>query len=60
MQPPYASNIIFELHQDDNDQTQYYVMVKYNGEYQQICEGLSQCPYSFFKQTIESTLASPE
>jgi len=39
---PFASNLLFELHQNDSDSLPsagaYYVRIKYNGQYYQLCE----------------------
>ena len=34
---PFASSIIFELHQDDTQQTKHFVKVRYNGKYYNLC-----------------------
>lgn len=42
---PFASNLIFELHQRDNNDlptaAAFYVRIKYNGQYYQLCETTS-------------------
>lgn len=46
MQPPYAANFLFELHEIDGEN---FVKVKYNGETVRVCGGESDyCLYSDF------------
>lgn len=44
---PFASNIFFELHQDDKNGSNYFVKVRYNGLYFNLCgKNSTQCPYT--------------
>lgn len=33
---PFASNLIFELHQEDNDFNNFFIKVRYNGFYYKV------------------------
>lgn len=47
--PKFASNLLLELHQDE-DTNEYYIMIDYNGEYVNLCEKKStKCAYEEFK-----------
>lgn len=37
--PPFASNLIFELHQNDSNPSSYFVKLRYNGDYYNVCGG---------------------
>lgn len=50
--PPFAASLVFELHEDDEHEGQYFVKVRYNGIYYKICGGLQQCPYEEFASRI--------
>lgn len=48
--PQYASNLIFELHQENN---LHYVKIKYNGKYVKICGNKDRkCRYEEFKKRL--------
>jgi hypothetical protein len=41
--PPFASNLIFEMHQNETDSS-FYVKLRYNGDYYKLCESnLTTC-----------------
>lgn len=35
--PPFASSLIFELHQNDDNPSEHFVKLRYNGEYYKLC-----------------------
>lgn len=34
---PFASNIFFELHKNEQNPSDYYVKIRYNGQYYNLC-----------------------
>jgi len=56
--PAFASSIIFELHEEEDDNQEEremlnYVRIRYNGEYMHLCERNSTtCVYSEFRNRI--------
>lgn len=53
--PAFASSVIIELHQDDNNIKNHFVKARYNGEYMKLCEKNSTvCDYVEFKERIVS------
>lgn len=43
---PFASNIFFELHRNDQDSSDYFVKIRYNGRYYNLCEKSStECSF---------------
>lgn len=47
--PPFASNIIFELHQNDSAPEKYYVKLRYNGDYYNLCQkNAKECDFEEF------------
>lgn len=54
---PFASNVIFELHQNDAAPSSHYVRVKYNGAYYELCEKRqTQCDFNEFKSRVRAQL----
>lgn len=50
--PSFASNIIFELHQD-NQTNEHYVKIAYDGKYKTLClKNSSNCSYSEFNKRL--------
>lgn len=54
----FASNLIFELHSDDNGKT-FYVKIRSNGKYVKMCnKNVYQCDYNEFKTLAKKNIAS--
>lgn len=54
---PFASNIFFELHQDDNNASEYFVKVRYNGIYYNLCgKNSTECPFAQFAGRSKANL----
>lgn len=54
---PFASNLFFELHQDDKNTSHYFVKMRYNGNYFNLCDKNStECPFEEFAQKSRSHL----
>ena len=55
--PPFASNLIFELHSNEEVTGDFTVKIRYNGEYFNVCESKSQeCPYSEFSARVRAQI----
>ena len=38
--PPFAANLVFELHESDTSAGSYFVKIRYNGNYMYACNDL--------------------
>ncbi|EGR29698.1 hypothetical protein IMG5_150410, partial [Ichthyophthirius multifiliis] len=53
LRPEFASSILWELHQDDVSQDKYFIKIKYDGKYMNLCEKENiQCDYQELKNRI--------
>ena len=51
--PPFAANMIFELHEENNE---YNVKIRYDGYYLKAYEGKEEWPYDKFSSFAKSKL----
>ncbi|KRX05924.1 hypothetical protein PPERSA_01002 [Pseudocohnilembus persalinus] len=63
--PRFATSMMIELHENDDMQDKvsdkYYVKIKFNGVYQNLCGQKNQyCAYTEFKQRIQNSMMSQE
>lgn len=54
---PFASSIFFELHQNDQNKLNYFVKVRYNGQYYNLCgKNSTECEFFEFAQKSRAYL----
>jgi hypothetical protein len=54
---PFASNLLFELHQNDQTPSNYFVKVRYNGDYYKLCgKNSTECAFEEFAQKAKAHL----
>jgi hypothetical protein len=57
MSPDFASSLLFELHQEGDE---FFVKVRYEGNYQTICGGVQACPLEVFEKMVLNEIATDE
>eukprot|EP00828_Plagiopyla_frontata_P047503 TRINITY_DN879_c0_g1_i4.p1 TRINITY_DN879_c0_g1~~TRINITY_DN879_c0_g1_i4.p1 ORF type:complete len:370 (-),score=33.38 TRINITY_DN879_c0_g1_i4:4-1113(-) len=55
--PQFASNLFIELYKNDTTNNTYYVKVRYNGKYYQVCQsGSYECDYNQFILSLSNQI----
>jgi hypothetical protein len=60
--PPFTASLILELRQKQDSSREIFVQLKYNGDYQLVCDSSTskQCSYTEFKERILNSIYTPE